>query len=84
MRTWEQKGMRVSARKKIPVTNGYGFTTQPDGCLVGDITVEIDVDAIVAQLGAKALKSKTHCVVAMCGLVKVKARNIEHKPEESA
>lgn len=73
--------MRVSVRKKVPVTqpavgHAYGYTTEPDGFLVGDVFLEIDVNTILAQMGQRAIKSKGRRCVGLSGLVKVKAKNV--------
>ena len=75
------KGLRVNLFKRLAVdpSEPYYITrTAPDGELVGDVIVSIDMVAIIQVLGRKALKSKTK--TCRDGFVVVRARNVRRVP----
>lgn len=55
----------------------WGYRTVPDGHVVGDIFIEIDIDAMVKTMGRKALLSKSRKCVD--GFVTVKAAGVRHE-----
>ena len=67
-------------RVEIVDENGkaYNYRHVIEGDIVGDVTVSIDMDAIVRSMGRKALKSKTRAC--RDGFVVVKARNVRRVP----
>lgn len=76
MSTYTFKQQSTPTSKRVKTDDALGVKSVPNGQLVGDILVEIDWEAIVRDMGAKALRSKGH----KCrdGYVVVKARNVKH------
>lgn len=55
--------------------------TDKDGQVVtADVHLEIDIDAIMSRLSYRAMLSKTGKSSFMCGLVKLRATNIQKAP----
>ncbi len=73
--------VRRDLRKRVPLADGRpGFTTIDDGTEEGDALLEVDVAAILAWYGPKALGNKARRATAMHGAIKVtvtKARRVE-------
>lgn len=52
--------VRCQRRIKIPITEGgNGFITRPGSAFEGTVVVEVDTEAIVKELGEKAVYSKS-------------------------
>ena len=77
------RGLSVSNQKRVLTDDGLGLKLVQDGYMIGDVTLEIDVDEIMRRFGPIALRSAGRKSVAMNGLVRIKATSISHvKPEE--
>lgn len=81
---WVQNGASTPMRKKVVDSDDCGHITAvrhvPNGLLRGDLHITIDLDRIIAVMGAKALKASSKRCVGLSGLVVVKARNVKHEP----
>lgn len=53
-------------------SGGHCYTAVPNGVLSAEITLYLDVNAIMRKLGAKALKSKSRKSKALSGAVEVR------------
>lgn len=62
--------------KKVATADGRGWTTVPDGTEHADITIEIDVAALVKWLGPKAMQNKARKTRLAGGDIIVRATNI--------
>lgn len=71
---------RRSKRVETTSNGGVGWTSIPDGMEYGIAHVEIDVSAIVNQLGMKALQNKSGKAIALGGCVKVKISDRRRAP----
>lgn len=72
------KGLRRNLTKRAPIDTSkgsIGYGTVPDGCEEADINLTIDLDAIAARLGLKAMKNKTGKAKMMNGLIVAQAVN---------
>ena len=74
---------KIEARKRVPLAGETdfrrGFSTVPDGYIVGDLHVIVDVPKLVAAIGARALRSKSKVTKLQAGAVIVKALNVRHE-----
>lgn len=62
--------------KKVATADGRGWTTIPDGSETADITIEIDVAALLKWLGPKAMHNKARKTKLAGGDIVVRAANI--------
>ncbi len=77
------KGIASRTRsKKVATDDGHGWTSQPDGVDLGDIMLEIDIGRLIAELGARALKSKRGIARYMSGAVVARASNVRRHGHE--
>lgn len=68
-------------RKRAPLEGGgVGFTTVPNGREDADATVEVDVDAILRNIGPQALGNRSGVSKFMHGAVVVRVSNRKHTP----
>lgn len=68
--------------KKVATTSngGVGWTTIPDGREVANITIDIDVAALLKWLGPKAMRNKARKTKLAGGDIVVRATNIRRVP----
>lgn len=66
--------------KKVVTENGRGWTTVPDGIETADITLEVDVQALMQMLGRRAMGAKTRKSVLAGGDIVARATNIRRIP----
>ncbi len=72
--------MRVAKTREEKIEGQtWGYRKVPDGFVVGDVHIEIDIDAVARVMGTKALLSKSHKCVD--GFVTVKAHGVRHEAQ---
>lgn len=69
---WVFKNVRTPARKRVPLTSGSGFSTVPNGEVVADVELTIDLQRLALLLGRRAMKTLGKTSTLAGGLIKVK------------
>lgn len=66
------KNFRYRKTKRVATQDGYGFTTVDDGFIIADLDVHVDIEALVAAIGRRAIKSKSGKSILQGGAVTVR------------
>lgn len=74
-------GVRRELRKRVPLqAGGDGFSTEPDGFEVCDISIEIDERRLAREYGIKAMVNKSGTTKYMHGCVVLKVVSRKKEP----
>lgn len=65
--------------KRVPTEDGRGVTSKPAGHERADITVFVDVDALVSRMAEDAMRNKRKFAIEAGGAIKVVASNVRRE-----
>jgi hypothetical protein len=72
--------LRRARSKKVATLDGRGWTSAPDGYETAKLEIEIDLDAIIRDIGERAMRSKRNTARGLSGAIKVKAVDRRREP----
>lgn len=65
--------VRIPRSKKVATQDGRGWTSAPDGYETAKIELEIDIDAVIKDIGFSAIRSKRGIAHRLNRCIKAKA-----------
>ena len=68
-------------RKQIKTLDGRGVTSAPDGYILADINIAVDIEELAQHLGSKAIHNKKHSSSLVGGAIVGEAFNIRKVTE---